>query len=412
MAESRALSQWEIDALLNQIPEGESADPEDVTAPAISQGDRGLSRGIKSYDFRRPDKFSKEQWTTLQVMNETFARLASAAFSSRLRSLAQIRLSSIDQGLYEEWQTQVPGQTVCYVLSMQPLAGNIVVEFNYDVAAEVIDRLLGGSGLLLDRGREFGEIEMVLLRSFASAISASLHEMWSAVAPIDPELQDVSLDVGLVQVANPNDVVISAFFEVSIEEHLGAMSMCVPYTVLEPIASKLSAQIWHGGGTPPVQEPRTRAIVAAALNSANVDVSVELGSVELPFGSVIAMSEGDTLLLDSRPEHMLPLLVGGLPRFLCRPGMVGNQVGVRVLEVIEEPVLDLSEFDEDPADDEVEDSAAAGDDGRVIEFPTPEQRQEPPAAEPAEAGASAQHPEDPEPLDQSVTAPAEEAASA
>ena len=410
MAESRALSQWEIDALLTQIPEGESEQSSDgaAVAPAISQPDRAFTRQIKSYDFRRPDKFSKEQWTTLQVMNETFARLASAAFSSRLRTLSQVRLSSIDQGLYEEWQTQVPGQTVCYVLSLQPLAGNIVVEFNHDVASEVIDRLLGGTGLLLDRGREFGEIEMVLLRSFATTIGASLNEMWSAVAPISAELQDVSLDVGLVQVANPNDVVISAFFEVSIAEHLGAMSMWVPYAVLEPIASKLSAQIWHGGGAAPESTPRTRAIVSAALNSASVEISVELGSVEIPVSAVLQMSEGDTLLLDSRPEHLLPMFVGGEHRFLCRPGTVGNQIGIRVHELVEEQVLDLSEFDED--EDEAESRAAdeAGDDDRrVIDFPTPDET--PAETEPsaiAGDGAAGELP------DASLTAPIEEAASA
>ena len=227
MAESRALSQSEIDALLNQIPEGETEQKsaDSPLTPAMPLTDRAYSRPIKSYDFRRPDKFSKEQWTTLQVMNETFARLASAAFSSRLRSLVQIRLSSIDQGLYEEWQTQVPAQTVCYVLSMQPLAGNIVVEFNHDVAIEVIDRLLGGTGLLLDREREFGEIEMVLLRSFAATIGTTLNEMWSAVAPIAAEVQDVSLDVGLVKFAHPNDVVIPAVFEMSIAEQLVATSI-------------------------------------------------------------------------------------------------------------------------------------------------------------------------------------------
>lgn len=409
MAESRALSQWEIDALLNQIPEGEAdnVDAGVVSAPVIPQADRAFTRQIKSYDFRRPDKFSKEQWTTLQVMNETFARLASAAFSSRLRSLSQVRLSSIDQGLYEEWQTQVPGQTVCYVISLQPLAGNIVVEFNHDVASEVIDRLLGGTGLLLDRGRDLGEIEMVLLRSFATTIGASLNEMWSAVAPVAAELQDVSLDVGLVQVANPNDVVISAFFEVSIAEHLGAMSMCVPYTVLEPIASKLSAQIWHGGGAAPESTPRTRAIVTAALSTAPVEVSVELGSVDLPVSAVLQMTEGDTLLLDSRPEHLLPMMVGGEPRFLCRPGMVGNQIGIRVHEVVEEQILDLSEFDEDghEAGESPEDGDATDDDRRVIDFPTPDQETETSPPEAADGETSAEVADD-------ATAPAEEAASA
>ena len=99
MAESRALSQWEIDALLNQIPEsGEAIDP-GLTRPGrpASRSERSFGSAIKPYDFRRPDKFSKEQWHTLQSMHETFARLVSSAFSSRLRSLVTVRLSSMPE---------------------------------------------------------------------------------------------------------------------------------------------------------------------------------------------------------------------------------------------------------------------------------------------------------------------------
>lgn len=363
MAESRALSQWEIDALLHQIPEGEGQEQAEdgALAAAISQPDRSFTRAIKSYDFRRPDKFSKEQWHTLQAMNETFARLAGAAYSSRLRALVAVRLSSIDQGLYEEWQSQVPGKTVCYVLSLHPLPGNIVVEFNQDVAVEVIDRLLGGTGLVLERSRDLGEIEMVLLRSFASTIMGSLQEVWSAVTPIEPELQDLGLDVGLVQVARANDVVISAFFEVAIADHLGAMSICVPYTVIEPVASKLSAQVWMGTGGDGTSRPMTRKRLEALLGTAPLELSVELGSVELPVSAVIEMSEGDTLLLDSRPERPLPMLIDGHPRFLCRPGLIGNQVGVRVQAVVENPTFD--EYEQ--SDDEQSDDAA----DQLLRFP-------------------------------------------
>ena len=135
---------------------------------------------------------------------------------------------------------------------------------------------------------------------------------------------------------------------------------------------------------------------------------VELGSVEIPVSAVLQMSEGDTLLLDSRPEHLLPMFVGGEHRFLCRPGTVGNQIGIRVHELVEEQVLDLSEFDEDEEDAESRAADEAGDDDRrVIDFPTPDET--PAETEPsaiAGDGAAGELP------DASLTAPIEEAASA
>ena len=345
MAESRALSQWEIDALLNQMPDSDGSEESDADA-AASGGERGFTRVIRSYDFRRPDKFSKEQWRTLQSMHDTLARLVGAAFSSRLRTLVSVRLSSIDQGLYEEWQSQVPSQTICYVLSMQPLAGNIVVEFNSDVAIEVIDRLLGGSGTLLEQGRDLGEIELALLRSFSRTLLTSLEEMWSAVAPVKPELQDLGLDAGVIQIANANDVVISAFFEVNVGDHLGAMSICVPYTVLESIVGKLSTQLWHGSGAGARPTARSRRRIEALLGGAPAGISVELGGADLPVRLLTQMTEGNTLLLDARADRPLTMLVEGIPRFRCRPGLIGNRVSVRVTEMIEDAVQD-SEQDSD-----------------------------------------------------------------
>lgn len=334
MAENRALSQWEIDALLNQIPGG----AEDV-APGASgptQPDRAFARVIKTYDFRRPDKFSKEQWATLQSMHEHFARLIGAAFSSRLRTLVGVRLSSIDQGLYEEWQAQVPSQTVCYVLSMRPLSGNIVVEFTMDVAAEVIDRLLGGTGVLIDRGRELGEVEVGLLRSFGRAITLTLQEMWGQIQPVDPQVQDLGQYASLIQVAAPTDVVLTVFFEVNVGNRLGAMSICIPYTVLEPIAGHLSAQVWISSGLRTQVTDEERAMMASLIGRTSLDVAVRLGGVTLPARTIVDMQEGDTFVLETRLGKPLEIMIGDRTRFRGLPGMVGNRVSMQIADVVQE----------------------------------------------------------------------------
>ena len=338
MTDARALSQWEIDALLNQIPDGgsEPVAIEGAGTP-LAQREGSLGRGIKSYDFRRPDKFSKEQWQTLQAMHEAFARLVGAAFSSRLRSLVTARLSSIEQGLYEEWQTQLPTPTACYVVGLAPLQGSIVVEFNLDVASEVVKRLLGGTGSLVERSRELTEIELTLLRTFSSAVISALQDMWEKVTPVQPELQDLGLDASVIQIAGANDVVIMAFFEVNLGSHLGAMSVRIPFAVIEPIVSSLSAQVWHSTSASVQQSDQTRRRVEAVLLGAPLELSVELGSVELPAREVLELEAGDTLVLDTPVDRPLHVVMDGVVRFRSRPGMVGKRLAARVTEVVELP---------------------------------------------------------------------------
>ncbi len=63
------LSQDEIDALLTAVSSGESfpATPE-TTQKSVTAVKREKKR-LKVYDFRRPDKFSKDQIRTLQIDN-------------------------------------------------------------------------------------------------------------------------------------------------------------------------------------------------------------------------------------------------------------------------------------------------------------------------------------------------------
>jgi flagellar motor switch protein FliM len=338
MAENRALSQWEIEALLNQIPG--NGGPEDDVLPSRNlvsfQAERTARRGLKTYDFRRPDKFSKEQWATLQSMHETLGRIIGASFSSRLRTLVTVRLSSIDQGLYEEWQAQVPSQTVCYVLSVRPLSGNLVIEFNHDVASEVVDRLLGGTGVLIDRGREISDVENALLRSFSNVLRQALEETWNTVVRVRSDLQDMGFDAGLIQVAGPTDVVLTAFYEVNIGNHLGAMSICLPYTVIEPIASQLSTQIWFQSGRHGAATSEERRQMETLLARSSIGLNVRLGAVDLPASTIVDMQEGDTIVLGARLGRPLDVIVGERARFRGVAGVVGNRLAVRVTEVVEE----------------------------------------------------------------------------
>ena len=331
MAEQRALSQWEIDALLNDLPGDGAAEEE---SGAGNRQDRSALTAIKSYDFRRPDKFSKEQWATLQSIHEHFARMLGASLSSRLRTLVTVRLSSLEQGLYEEWQIQVPNPTICYVMAMRPLSGNMVVEFHPELGAEVVDRLLGGNGALVDRARELGEVEMGLLRSFSRLFSMALQEMWSTVRPVEPTLQDVGQDASLIQVAAPTDVVLMAAFEMSIGAHRGLMSLCIPYQVIEPLTSSLSAQLWMSSGTRHAISDDERHAMESLINRSRVDLSVMLGGVDLPARTIAGLQEGDTFVLDARLGRPLNVVIGDRARFVALPGVVGRHMGIQIADVL------------------------------------------------------------------------------
>src|SRR3981081_150370 len=145
---SKTLSQWEIDALLNSIGNDDS-----TTSGAGAVGTLPMmpERSIKLYDFRRPDRFSKEHIRAIQNIHETFARVTASSLSSYLRSATTVSLSSIEQVVYDEYIHQLPNPTLVNLVELQPLAGRIVVEMNMTLGLSMLDRMMGGPGQVCHR---------------------------------------------------------------------------------------------------------------------------------------------------------------------------------------------------------------------------------------------------------------------
>ena len=127
------LSQDEIDALLTAISTGE-VDTTDYSA-AKEQ------KKVKIYDFRRPDKFSKDHIRTLQMMHETFARLTTTALSAQLRALVSVHVASVDQLTYEEFIRSIPNPTTLAVINMDPLKGSAVLEIDPSITFDVYNQV-------------------------------------------------------------------------------------------------------------------------------------------------------------------------------------------------------------------------------------------------------------------------------
>src|SRR4051812_5024705 len=108
MRDNKILSQAEIEALLNDESmmggDDESIEPtaDDILgatdipfgAPATMTAVQvaKASKPAKLYDFRRPDKFSKEHLRSLRILHESFARLLGQSLTSYLSAGVQVRL--------------------------------------------------------------------------------------------------------------------------------------------------------------------------------------------------------------------------------------------------------------------------------------------------------------------------------
>ena len=326
---NEVLSQDEIDQLLQAISTGESE--ADEFKPVTD------TRRIKIYDFRRPDKFSKEQIRTVSNMHETFARLTTTSLSAQLRTLVHVHVASVDQLTYEEFIRSIPTPTTLAVINMDPLKGNAVLEIAPEITFIIIDRLFGGSG---DTGgkvnRDLTDIEQSVMEGIIVRILANMREAWTQVIDLRPRRQQIETNPQFAQIVPPSEMVILVTLEIKIGEEAGMMNICIPYITIEPIVSKLSSSFWFSS----VRRSSTTQYLGT-LKEKLADVEMELvadiGSINVPIRDVLSLRTGDVIRLNTiKVGEPLTLSVGSKKKFYCQPGVVGKKVAVQIIEKIDE----------------------------------------------------------------------------
>ena len=340
---NEVLSQDEIDQLLQAISSGDN-DSDDFKSVSDT-------RRIKIYDFRRPDKFSKEQIRTVSNMHETFARLTTTSLSAQLRTLVHVHVASVDQLTYEEFIRSIPTPTTLAVINMDPLKGNAVLEIAPEITFIMIDRLFGGSG---DTGgkvnRDLTDIEQSVMEGIIVRILANMREAWTQVIDLRPRLQQIETNPQFAQIVPPSEMVILVTLEIKIGEEAGMMNICIPYITIEPIVSKLSSQFWFSS----VRRSSTTQYLGTLkekLSDVDMELIAELGSMNVPIKDVLNLHIGDVIRFNtSKINDPLVLSVGSQKKFYCQPGVIGKKRAVQIIEKIK--ASDEDEFEELTAEGE------------------------------------------------------------
>ena len=120
-----------------------------IAASRTSIADAATSRirhreKISPYDFKRPERVGKEQMRSLQTLHEGFGRNFGAALSALLRTIVEVKLTSVDQLTYSEFVFSLENPTCFNLINAAPLEGQLILDINPSILFPIIDRLLGG----------------------------------------------------------------------------------------------------------------------------------------------------------------------------------------------------------------------------------------------------------------------------
>ena len=323
---SDVLSQAEIDKLLKAFSSGE-LDAEEFKDTGEKQ--------IKNYDFSRPSKFSKEHLRTLEIVFEHYCRLLSTHLPGYLRVSVQAEVINSEAVIYSEFSNALSNPVLLGMIDFAPLEGNIIIELSDNVGYAIIDRMLGGAGLPLEKKREFTEIERVILERIFTIMTNLLQDPWENVVEINPRFTRIETNSQFAQVISPNEMIALITMNIKVGNVEGMMNICIPYACIESVIDRLNTKYWYST-IQDKDEASYKEFIEVSISKANVPIKAVLGKSVISVNDYIHMQRGDIIKLDSKVEDELKVFVGNIYKFTALPGLSSDSYAVKISSIIRE----------------------------------------------------------------------------
>lgn len=324
---SEILSQEEVDSLLSGLTAGKVETETDVPP---EEGE------LSSYDFASQERVIRGRMPTFEVINERFAREVRTSMSNLLHTTVDISAEGLDTLKFSEFGRSLPVPTSLHVFKMDPFRGHALLVLESQLVFNLIDTFFGGKGTGKAKieGREFTPIEETMIRKVVMACLKDLETAWSPVEPVKTSLVRSEVNPQFATIVLPTDLVIVTKFEIELEQSAGTLIVCLPYAMLEPLRSKLTAGFQAEAlDVDYVWQRRLKEIIM----DSTVNVVVQLGTVQITGERLISMKTGDIIQLDQDADQCLVGLVENLPKL---KGYAGVQRGFQAFRVEQKLALE------------------------------------------------------------------------
>lgn len=338
------LDQSEIDALLSNS--GAAEDEETSSGPMVygRSGRIADMSEVRPYDFKRPERVSKDQMRSIETLHEAFARIFGASLSGFLRTIVEVKVATCDQMTYAELIASLPNPTSFTMLDVSPMDGTMCLEISPLIIYPIIDRLLGGTNLeLFIPQRPLTMIETKLIDKVITRAIEALEEAWEGIHELKLDLAGSESNPHLVQIVPPNEVVIVVSFEIKMGTRAGTMNLCIPFNVIESVIDDLAAQSWFSVGHSESGSSYSNRI-STHLSRATLEVSGVLAETTITVDDLVNLSVGDLIVTEQASTKPATVSVEGECKYKAQ---IGTHKGARALKITdriesprdEEPII-------------------------------------------------------------------------
>ncbi len=328
------LDQSEIDSLMAAVDEDEISEPlEQISIFSRTRKDLDNIE-VRQYDFKRPERVSKDQMMALETLHEAFARNFGASLSGFLRTIVEVRVAACEQMTYGEFVSGLPNPTSYNLIQTDKLEGQMCLEISPLIIYPIIDRLLGGTNQdLFIPQRPMTPIEQRLISNVLGRGLEALTEAWASVRELEFNIVAHESNPQLVQIVPPNEVVMVIGLEMRMSSRAGTMNLCIPYNVIEPVMEDLSSQSWFAV-TRSDDSKESEERINQNLDQSGVQASVAIANTTITLKELSELQVGDLIETTHDAKSPSVLNIEGEPKFLVEVGQHRNNRAVRVIRSI------------------------------------------------------------------------------
>lgn len=327
---SEFLSQDEVDSLLK----GVTGEVEEVAKPEEE------SWGMHSYNLASQERIVRGRMPTMEIINERFARYFRIGMFNFMRRSADVTVGGIRVQKFSEFTRNLPVPANFNIVQLKPLRGHALLVLDPNLIFLVVDNMFGGDGRFHTRveGREFTQTEQRIIRKMIAVAFDAMEKSWETVYKLQFEFVRSEMNPQFANIATPNEVVVTCTFNVEFGEKGGAVNLCMPYSMIEPLREQLYSTMQ---GDQVAVDKRWQQMLARQVQSADVELTAILGQASVTLDHILKMQIGDVIPLEVGEN--ITAQVDGVPVMECKYGVFNSQYAMRVERLLAAQPSEITE---------------------------------------------------------------------
>ena len=323
------LSQEEVDALLQGVASddvaGEKDDEEEYDPEEIV-----------SFDLTAQDRIIRGRMPTLEIIHDRFVRLFRLTLSNALRRVVDINVRSTELIKFGEFIKTLPVPTSMNLFRMTPLRGNAMMVFETRLVFTLVEMFFGGGGDMETKaeGRDFTEIESRMIKRVIISGLEDLQTSWRPVFPAQVNYVRSEVNPQFVSIVPHSEIVVVVTFDIEIGRAPMSIIVCVPYSMIEPIRTRLNA------GFQSEQDEKDNTWsnrFKQNLQKVDVELIAKLGEMNISVRDFLNLQKNDVLYLEHETKSPISIEVNGVKKFTGFQGAYKGHKAINTEELIYQP---------------------------------------------------------------------------